>query len=478
MNRKDERYLLKRLRGWKKRPWDFVADVFPGFTPVEWQDKLLHALPDNLRITIRSGHGVGKSTIIAIIILWFLVTHYPCKIPCTAPSSTQLRDVLWAEIAKWKDKMIPALANQIEMNSEQVWVKGLRATSVAMARTARKERPEAFQGIHSKNVLFLVDEASGIDEKIFEAGEGALSTEGARLILIGNPTRTSGTFYRSHHQDRHNFFCMHVSCVEAPHVSRKFIEEMKRKYGEYSDIYRYRVLGEFPKGSLQSVISLEYLESAVNREVETNPADDIIWGVDVARQGKDRSALSKRQGNRKLEHTKWWQHPDTMLVAGEIISEYRQAIALLQTTGIEHRPRKINIDCIGYGAGVSDRMREVFKEEGWDKFTEIVDVSVAMNCTTDEAARDYWRLRDQLWFASRDWFQGKMFGEVSIPDEPDFIAEMSSVQYKPHSSGKLIVASKEEMKEELDGLSPDLGDSWNLTLYVPPATPEVRLRIL
>lgn len=471
MSQKEALAIAQKIRIWRQEPWTFVSDVWPAFKPRKWQAEFLYALPDNLKISIRSGHSSGKSTIVSMVIIWYLVCHYPCKIPVTAPSSTQLRDVLWAEIKSWKDKMQPKeLGAQIDMNSEMVWVDGLRGQATAMARTARKENPEAFQGIHAKFVLFVVDEASGIHEKIFEAGEGALATPGARLILIGNPTRTHGTFYDSHHRDRSNFYTMHVDCETVEGVDAKYIAEMKRKYGEFSDIYQYRVKGNFPKGAINQVIPLEYCESAVGREIgKSFEAEDVVWGVDVARQGKDRSALSKRQGKMKLGLTKWWHHNDIMTVTGEVAAEYRSDMK----QGLK-LPSVIYVDCIGFGAGVSDRLREIFKQEKWDKVTKIVDVNVSEVSTTDESKKDYWRLRDQLWFAGREWFMGE---DCCIEDEPDLIGELTAPEYKAHSSGKIIVASKDEMKEIL-GMSPDLADSFLLTLYVPPKEIEVRLRIL
>ena len=115
------------------------------------------------------------------LILWWLSTRFPAKIAATAPTAHQLEDVLWGEVAKWHRSMVnPFFRDQLEVKNDRVYLKDAPNESFAVARTARKEQPEAFQGFHSDNMLFLVDEASGVEDIIFEVGEGAMSTQGPR----------------------------------------------------------------------------------------------------------------------------------------------------------------------------------------------------------------------------------------------------------------------------------------------------------
>ena len=187
---------------WSKSPATFVTDVF-GAEPDPWQREALQALVDHGRVSIRACHGPGKSTIDAWSVIWFLACHFPAKVPCTAPTAHQLQDILWAELGKWYRQAPEWLRGFFRLTSDRYEMVGAERESFAVARTARREQPEALQGFHSENLLFVLDEASGIDETIFQVAEGALSGEDAKVLMTANPTRTSGYFYESHHRLRH-----------------------------------------------------------------------------------------------------------------------------------------------------------------------------------------------------------------------------------------------------------------------------------
>ena len=194
--------MTQKLRYLRDNPAEFVKQVI-GATPEPWQIDALNAIRDGDRVAIRSGHGVGKSAMMSWLILWWLSTRFPAKIAATAPTAHQLDDVLWGEVAKWHRSMVnPFFRDQLEVKNDRVYLKDAPNESFAVARTARKEQPEAFQGFHSDNMLFLVDEASGVEDIIFEVGEGAMSTQGAKTLMVGNPTRTSGYFYDAFHKGR------------------------------------------------------------------------------------------------------------------------------------------------------------------------------------------------------------------------------------------------------------------------------------
>jgi hypothetical protein len=164
----------------------FVTEVFRA-QPEKWQTEALRALATHDRVAIRSGHGVGKSTFLAWVILWWLCTHFPAKVACTAPTAHQLEDVLWGEIAKWHRQMVSPFKEWISVGSGRVELTEAGEEAFAVARTARKEQPEAFQGFHSDHMLFIVDEASGVEDIIFEVGQGAMSTAVSYTHL--RPTR-------------------------------------------------------------------------------------------------------------------------------------------------------------------------------------------------------------------------------------------------------------------------------------------------
>lgn len=434
---------LRTLKRWRATPELFVRQCF-RVEPVQWQEEALKALVKNDRLAIRSGHGVGKSAYLAWVILWFLLTRYPAKVACTAPSSHQLEDVLWAEIARWHRRMPEGVRELLEVGKDNVTLAAAPKESFAVARTARKDSPEAFQGFHSDNMLFVVDEASGVDDIIFEVGEGAMSTPGAMTVMTGNPTRATGYFHAAFHRMRHRWWTRRVSTeeVEGPHVAKTMVEDYAEKYGRDSNVFRVRVMGEFPTADEDAIIPLELIESAVHRDV--NPTGNYVWGVDVARFGDDRTALCKRRGNVILEPVKSWRQKDNMQVAGLVVQEWSVA---------EHRPDWIMVDSIGYGAGVVDRLKEMgLPARG---------VNVAESPSVGD---QYMRLRDELWFRMREWFEGR---DVRIPDDDMLIAEMSAMRFHPPTSaGKTKVWSKQEIKKA--GLpSPDLAEAFLMTLAAP-----------
>ena len=416
----------------------FVEGVL-GAKPEEWQKKALYAVRDNDRVAIRSGHGIGKTAFLSWLILWWVLTRSPSRIACTANTSSQLSDILWAEVAKWHRCMPDGLKELIEVTSAKVELTG--QDSFAVARTARRETPEALQGFHSPNMLFLVDEASGVDNIIFEVGEGAMSTEGAKTVMTGNPTRTSGYFYEAFNKMKDSFFTMKVSSQDSTQVGPKFIEDMKVKYGEDSNIYRVRVLGEWPEADDDVVIPLHLLQSAADRDQVPADTTPVVWGLDVARFGTDKSALCKRKGNVVTEPIKSWRNKDLMEMCGIILNEY-------ETTTWSDRPVEILIDSIGLGAGVVDRLTELD--------LPVRGINVAESASMGER---YGRLRDELWFLGKEWFEAR---DCTIPEQEELIDDLSKPRFTFLSNGKLKVEGKDEMIRR--GLnSPDLADAFCLT---------------
>jgi phage terminase large subunit len=287
-------------------------------------------------------------------------------------------------------------------------------------------------------MLFIVDEASGVDDIIFQVGEGAMSSHGAKTILTGNPTRTSGYFFDTHHKMRGYWKTMKVSCSDSTRVDPKQIERMASNYGVDSNVYRVRVLGDFPAVDDDAVIPLDLCEEALIREVDMIDCP-IIWGVDVARFGDDSSALAKRQGNYLLEKTRVWKGKDTMQTSGMVSEEYNQALV---------KPDAIYIDSIGIGAGVVDRLKEL----GLPVFGVNVSESPAI-------AEKYMRLRDELWFNTREWLQKR---DVRLADDEALIGELTAPRYGFTSSGKIKVEGKDEMKKR-GVVSPNRADAFNLT---------------
>lgn len=431
---------------WK--PW-VPGSPRPAEAPIGpelWQGDFLKDVADakingKRWFSVRSGHGTGKSTVQSWLILWFVLFHRDLKVPVTANSADQLRDIVWSEIAKWHRELPPFLRDMIEVTAERVFVKVDPEGAFAVARTARKEKPEALQGFHAGILSFILEEASGIEEIVFEVASGALSSEDAWQFMFANPTRTSGYFYRSHHQNRDQWRTYHVPCSYSYRVSPGYAEKIAAEYGLTSNVYRVRVLGEFPLEEDDSVISLGIVQAAIDRKVSATDAP-VTWGLDVARFGDDATSLCKRRGNVLLEPTREWRKLDLMQVCGIVAMEYRQ-------TSPEYAPASINIDVIGLGAGVVDRLREMgLPARG---------VNVGEAPATDDGR--YMRLRDELWFKARDWFHTRA---VQMPPDDALIAELVVPKYKIESSGKIKVESKDEMKKRGEK-SPNRADAFCLT---------------
>lgn len=434
------------LRWRKVGPAEYAREVL-GADPTWQQIQGGQALVDRRRVSIRSGHGTGKSTFEAWCVLWFLSCYFPAKVPCTAPTSHQLEDVLWSEIAKWHRKLrerVPSLGDQFEWSAGAFRMKATPNESFAVARTSRPERPEALQGFHSENILFLIDEASGVADNVFEVAEGALSTDGAYVVMAANPTRQSGYFFDSHHKMRASWAALHWNGEDSPMVSKQYVETMAKKYGRQSPVFKVRVLGEFV-GAVDGVISLELLEAARIRDVAIHERAPVIWGLDVARFGDDSSALAKRKGNHQLEPVREWYGKDTMQTVGIVKAEWDR-------TPTNLRPAAINVDVIGIGAGVTDRLKELgLPARG-------VNVAEA-EAVNDDEDRQFNRLRDELWWKSREWLEAR---DCKFANDEETIAELTTPTYKILSNGLIQVERKDEMKAR--GVkSPNRADAWNLT---------------
>lgn len=426
------------LARYAPNPVLFVQEVL-GADPDTWQQKFMMAVAEGRRrISIRSGHGVGKSTAVSWLMLWFLLTKNPCKVVVTAPTAPQLFDALFAELKRWTKELPPAIGELLEVKQERVEFKASPESAFISARTSRAEQPEALAGIHSENVLLVADEASGVPEQVFEAASGSMSGHSACTILIGNPVRGTGYFYDTHHKLSGEWWTMRVSCEDSPRVSKEFIREIAMRYGEESNVYRVRVLGEFPKADDDTVIPYEIIEAATVRDVVANPDAVEVWGLDVARFGTDSSCLVKRKAN-VITGIQTWRNLDLMTLTGAVVAEYNAA---------DNKPVEILVDSIGLGAGVVDRLRELKLPARGINVAE----SPAMGNT-------YANLRAELWYKAKAWLEKR---DCKIPNNERLVGELAAIRYGFMSTGKIKIESKEDMRKR--GLpSPDVADAMVLT---------------
>ncbi len=423
-------------------PVGFVVNVL-GATPDEHQAEVLEDVfvRGVRQISIRSGHGTGKSTTLAWIAVIACCLFSQAKVIQTAPSGPQLYDALFAETCMWFKRLPAPLDALFVIKQDRIEHAGMKDEVFVSARTSRAEAPEAMAGVHADAgiVILMPDEASGIPEAVFEAASGSMSGHNCHTILASNPTRTSGLFFDTHHKLRAKWKTYHWSCLKIARVSRDYIDEQMARFGEDSNAFRVRVLGEFPRQDDDVLISLEKVEAAVIRDISEDPEAEEVWGLDVARFGRDKSALCKRKGKVVLEKVKSWAGLDTMQLVGRVKAEYDAA---------KRKPVAINVDVIGIGSGVVDRLRELG--------LPVYGVNVA---EAPSLAGLHTNLRAELWCALRDWIDAL---DCKLPDDPILTGELTIPRYKFASSGKIQIESKEDMHKRAK-LSPDHAEALMLT---------------
>ena len=218
---------------------------------------------------------------------------------------------------------------------------------------------------------------------------------------------------------------------------------MMSRYGEDSNAFRIRVLGEFPRSDDDTIISMELIDSAKQRDVDVSTTAKVVWGLDVARFGSDSSCLCKRKGNTIVESPRIWRNLDLMQLTGAVVAEY-------ESQAENDKPSVILVDSIGLGAGVVDRLRELnLPAEG-------INVSESPSFSPNQPYRN---LKAELWYKAKAWFERR---DCRIPDDGRLISELATVRYKFSSTGKIQVESKDDIKKR--GLvSPDVADAFILT---------------
>lgn len=428
----------------------FFVRAALGAEPEPWQEKVLRDLDGGAtKVAIRSGNGVGKTTLCAWLADHYVLFRSDVKIPITAPSSSQLKDGLYPECVKWIRKMPLFLQEQLSVTSDRIVRVDNPENSFVSFRTARKETPEALAGIHAKFVMAIVDEASGVPDEVFESAQGTLSTPGAIIVLIGNPTRLSGYFFDAFHKMSRAWTKYHVTSFDTSRVDHAFVNLIRDAYGEDHDQYRIRVLGEFPKHEQDTLISRELALACIGRDIEYNSAVlsvPPIWGVDCGRGGDDSSLLIRH--GMFVPYIDMWSYADTMATTGRVKAKWDE-------TPERYRPASIHVDSIGIGAGVADRLRELG--------LPALDVNVA---ESPAAKNLYMRMRDELWFAAKEWVDG-MTGVIVTETVKEEFAELLAVELSSPlvmvtSSGKNQVESKMQMRAR--GIkSPNIADALCLT---------------
>ena len=442
------------LLRWRRHPDVFVREAF-GAEPEGFQDEVLLQYGRMIRhevetrgISIASCNGAGKTALMAWLGWHNLLTVFPQRTAMTAPSKQTAFDAFFAELSHWGDKLAPELRALVEIKGDSIALVSNPRDSFLMVKTARKENPEAIQGVHADEgrVLILVDEASGVDDEVFLAGRGSMSGRNAYSVLISNPTRRTGYFYDTHHALKGLWYTKQVCWKDSTRTDKQFEEETRLTYGEDSNEYRVFCLGQFPTQDEDAIIPFDLIDAAAKREVSQSPNVPVVWGLDVARGGKDRSALCKRRGNVVLEPVTQWRFDDDMVLCGAVMNAYRECSVL-------DRPVEILVDAIGLGGPVVDRLREVGAPAR--------GINVSETPSFDGKGR-FSNLRSQLWYAARDWFVQRM---GSIPAKDTALIEELQLPCREWDSAgdKIRVEAKEKTKKRGKHISPDVADAFVLT---------------
>lgn len=403
------------------------------------------------KISVASGHGIGKSAILAMIVLWYLFVHKNAQIPCTAPSSDQMFDVLWKEIALWLDRMPDQIKELYEWQSSYIRIKESPQTWFARAKTARKESPEALAGIHADFVLMVVDEASGVPQEIFNTAEGALTSKDILVLLIGNPTRLVGYFYDTHHGDSHNWQTFSFSSADAPIVDEDYIKRITELHGTESDEFRIRVEGKFPREDAMDTKG--YLPLIMKEDLKFTDDTEFTGytrlGVDPSGQGSDVTSFVVRDRFRAF-------------IIGEEKKSDEKSVARRTLTIMDKyhvRDFNVTIDNFGSGANVA---REIALSHDMDN-PRVNAVNVG-DRSSDE---HYVNLRALAFWRMKQWISR---GGLLVYDKR--WEELTNLRYRRELSGKMKIMSKMDMKKE-GYKSPNFADALMLT-FVKPETFKMR----
>ena len=455
------------IRRWYNNPFAYVIECL-GEEPTHQQMEILIKLPIYGFIAARSGHGIGKTKLMAWLTHWWLDTHKipgtACRIPCTGASEDALKNNLWSEIAVVNEHKPEFFRKRYFVGNEIVYNKEDKQAWYAVIRVARPDNPDALQGFH--NCLFMIDEGSGVADAIFEVARGAMGDEGSMGVMFGNPTRTAGYFFNAFHNSKF-WHRLHFSSAESlahetyhyPFVdalgniqifstkgrqTQKWIDDMRDEFGENSNVYKVRVLGEFADTAVMNVVIEEsWLENVfMIPEREVMRKRPLVMGVDVAREGKDNTAIVIRQGTEVVFCTSW---------NGNDLFISRKKVELIQK---EWGCEKMFIDIIGIGSGLHDELRAA----GYP----VEEVNVTKDAPDIKECK---QLRHYLWWQSRKFFrQHKVRFAMNNPDFQELRKELKVVSYTINpKTGLVEVESKDALKAR-GYSSPNYADAFNMTM--------------
>lgn len=450
-------------------PWgEAGTDLEHSSGPEPWQKEILLrlergliSLDEAVRQAVTSGHGVGKSALVAWIILWAISTFTDTRGVVTANTETQLKTKTWVELATWHRRFIGRDLFKLTATSlfsadpehERTW----RIDMVPWS----ERNTEAFAGLHNKGrrILVVMDEASAIPDLIWEVTEGALTDEDTEIIWLvcGNPTKNKGRFRDCHPGGRfaHRWQTMQVDSRTVSFTNKEQIANWIKDYGEDSDFVRVRILGAFPRIDSESFIPYELASGAVLREVDPQGNAALILGVDVGRFGDDPSVIYPRRGRDASSLTpEIFFGISTMELAARVVSSYNR-----------HRADAVMVDGGGVGGGVVDRLRQlripVYDVDFGSKADYVNEIDPQVK---------YANKRAEIWGAVRDWLPTGSIVELTIPSptgtNTTLVEELVGPTYGMNNREEILLEAKKDMRRR--GIpSPNVADALATTFAYP-----------
>lgn len=469
-----EQLLAEFIAGFYGDPLGFVMAVYPWGEPFRadgsrnpladkqgpepWQKLHLKELGEHIRrnqvmremgldmkvwrSAVVSGHGVGKSALVAWIIHFMMSTRADTRAAVTASTQNQLEDKTWPELAKWHNLAINKhwFVWTATTYSFAAYAEDRRKNYRTTAASVSKDNTEAFAGLHNEgNTVFVIfDEASGVDGKVWEVADGALTDGEAFFFAYGNGTKPDGDFPDCF--DKNAELMTHLQHVDSREVSftnKNALEDILKKYGADSDAAKIRVLGQFPRMSYDGFLDVQSVrESMENESASPDSNFGLIMAVDVANRGGDETVIGYRQG--------WDARSIPMRTFKNL--RHGEVLEQVQVSANLHKPDIIVIECVGIGIPLCDDLEDL----GYRIFRAFPGAPVKDNYVNN---RSLW------WAALRDWLYEQL---STIPDDPILYDQLTKIQYYLNGQGKTLMESKKEMAAR--GLpSPDRADMLMLT---------------
>lgn len=463
--------LIEELASFSSDPLGFVLFAFPwgeegteleNFSgPNDWQITVLEQLGEGVitadeavQIARASGHGIGKSALVAWIIIWAISTFEDTKGVVTANTENQLKTKTWAEVSKWHRLFIAR--DLFKMTATALFANDpLHERTWRIDMVPWSERnTEAFAGLHNqgKRILVVFDEGSAIPDLIWEVTEGALTDRDTQIIwaAFGNPTRNKGRFREcfSGGKFAHRWQADAIDSRTVPITNKEQIQRWVDDYGEDSDFVRIRVRGVFPRVDAESFIPYELANNAIEREIVMQ-SGAIVLGVDVGRFGDDPSVIYPRCGRDAITRPiEVYYGLDTMTFAGKVAATFMRVHATI-----------CMVDSGGVGGGVVDRLRQL----------QIPVIEVDFGSKADEFNSDgtkYANKRAEIWGAMRDWLRGGSIPNISTGENISFIDELIAPTFALNKAEAIQLESKKEMRSR--GVpSPNVADALACTFAYP-----------